>query len=568
MQVSLETGENNDSSLPLLPSSTSTSDINIHNSDSYTDPPRLPLALRLLYGLNGVTLSLPITALLYIVNTRASIPLEYLSAYGAIAFLPWSLKPLYAYLSGGRNGNVLLVLLLVTSGVSTAATALIPHGSISLCFLFGFVRGVTSAWPEFLVGLALVQHARLVPGKFESVAAHLQSEAATARNFGSTVAALCGFLLFIIVNNKLNDTTMTLLLVATGILNLIAAMIAFLFQVGSKKNTTCTTTTTRCLDLGEDDSSYVHTNVQTNSYFGRRNCVFIVIFQLAIIVLSMQGPISNITSNTFWILVVVLLLAILLSLIRKWPISSHDSSHLSVGLFLILRHAIPTCDYLMDSFFYSKLKSKPILLQTLAIVNMGVTTLSSWSYGKILAKGGSGANQCSLVFVILFTTIVSSCAVLGNLVLVAHYHSHENDITFFMLVVTIGSITAFAEEWQFLPDVVLATAASMGVHNNNDDNNDDDNDPPILLVEEEDSSTDSAERESPNITLSDSTGMLYGTLISCIDFGDQIGSWVTVPLVTMLGISRDNDWANLNIMIILTSVFELASILLLKILKQ
>ena len=66
----------------------------------------------------------------------------------------------------------------------------------------------------------------------------------------------------------------------------------------------------------------------------------------------------------------------------------------------------------------------------------------------------------------------------------------------------------------------------------------------------------------------DSTGIQYGTLISCIDFGDQIGSWVTVPLVTALGISRENDWAGLNEMIVLTSVLGLLSVLLLGILKD
>jgi hypothetical protein len=43
---------------------------------------------------------------------------------------------------------------------------------------------------------------------------------------------------------------------------------------------------------------------------------------------------------------------------------------------------------------------------------------------------------------------------------------------------------------------------------------------------------------------------------------------VTVPLVTALGISRENDWAGLNEMIVLTSVLGLLSVLLLGILKD
>ena len=59
----------------------------------------LPKPLLFLYALNGATLSLPSLALTAIVNDRAAIPVELLSAYGAVAFLPFSLKPLYGYLS-------------------------------------------------------------------------------------------------------------------------------------------------------------------------------------------------------------------------------------------------------------------------------------------------------------------------------------------------------------------------------------------------------------------------------------------------------------------------------------
>jgi hypothetical protein len=202
-----------------------------------------------------------------------------------------------------------------------------------------------------------------------------------------------------------------------------------------------------------------------------------------------------------------------------------------------------------------------MLLQIRSIITMGVMTLSSWSYGKVFANTNK-----SLMFWIFFTTTVSSCAVLGNLVLVAD--SHEINVTFFVLVVTIGSITTFAGEWQFLPDVILATASVCAHHHDDDDNDSNNYHEPLTILVVEDSQ-DSAEcTDEPPQSIMDSTGMLYGTLISCIDFGDQIGSWVTVPLVTVLGISRDNDWANLNSFIILTAALGLSSVLLLKIIKQ
>jgi len=60
--------------------------------------------------------------------------------------------------------------------------------------------------------------------------------------------------------------------------------------------------------------------------------------------------------------------------------------------------------------------------------------------------------------------------------------------------------------------------------------------------------------------------MQYGTLLSCIDFGDQIGSWLTVPLIMALGMSRENDWEHLDRFLLLSSGISLLPILLLPIL--
>ena len=50
-----------------------------------------------------------------------------------------------------------------------------------------------------------------------------------------------------------------------------------------------------------------------------------------------------------------------------------------------------------------------------------------------------------------------------------------------------------------------------------------------------------------------STNIMYGSFISCIDFGDQIGAILSTPLVTALGISRDNNWHNLDSLIFICS---------------
>lgn len=80
---------------------------------------RLPHPLPVLFFLNGATLSLPSLAMSSLMNDRIAIPLEYLPAYGAIAFLPYNLKPLYAVaisMVDLSKRHIMLALLFLGSG--------------------------------------------------------------------------------------------------------------------------------------------------------------------------------------------------------------------------------------------------------------------------------------------------------------------------------------------------------------------------------------------------------------------------------------------------------------------
>ena len=421
--------------------------------------PELPLPLRLLYGLNGVTLSLPMTALLYIVNTRASIPIEFLSAYGAVAFLPFSLKPFYACMSQHvQRQDFLLVLLLITSGICTAATAFIPSGGVVWCFVVAFLRGVSSSWPEFLVGLSLIQHAQCSQN-YSLAAAHLQSQAATARNFGSFLATLIAFGVFL--HWDLTDQVVTLLLVASGILNLLAALIAGWFRVGSKKQTgewLYSSVQEDCEALQDNDDTLAFERQSPRpsrcSKLCHENGRIVVMFQLCIIVFAMKGPIEAFASVRVWSCLMLLLVAALLfTLVSQRDGVKWQRIH-RVGLFLIARNAIPNSSYIMGSFLYSQLQSTPVLLQALSIVNMGTTTMSSWSFGKVFARYSHG---WSLLKLMAGTTVASSLCSLGNLDIVAKAQEESRSWAFHVVVFGVGAVTTFAAEWQFLPDVVLAT---------------------------------------------------------------------------------------------------------------
>jgi len=128
----------------------------------------LPLPLKMLYALNGATEGLPTLALTSLINDRISIPPSYLPAYYAIAFLPYSLKPLYAMLSNiitrttliKREG--LMVVLLLASAVMIQMTVFLQSDQIWGCFVLAFAKGVFVSWAEFLVGVSLIATARTV----------------------------------------------------------------------------------------------------------------------------------------------------------------------------------------------------------------------------------------------------------------------------------------------------------------------------------------------------------------------------------------------------------------------
>ncbi|KAL3930344.1 MAG: hypothetical protein SGBAC_011808, partial [Bacillariaceae sp.] len=180
--------------------------------------PSLRGSLAVLYGLQGVTMQLPILALLAIVNDKVAVPPAYLSAYGAICFLPSSLKPIWATISTAgmsidakpsdkmNRSQQLLVLMLLVNGLSFCGTALlIPEKGIVECFVWGFLRGVTSAWANFLTDQLLILQAMSLSSyedetlgfSYPAISSSFQSKAATYRKAGSLLGAMGTFGLFL-----------------------------------------------------------------------------------------------------------------------------------------------------------------------------------------------------------------------------------------------------------------------------------------------------------------------------------------------------------------------------------
>mmetsp|Transcript_17701 Transcript_17701/g.38464 ORF Transcript_17701/g.38464 Transcript_17701/m.38464 type:complete len:719 (+) Transcript_17701:150-2306(+) len=637
----------------------------------------LPYPLRILFAFNGAIFILPNLALMSIVNDRAAIPPEYLPAYGAISFLPWSMKPLYAYLSTLLvqkfhliQRHSLIAILLCASGLSFVGTAFVPKDGVGLCVLWGFVRGIASSWPEFLLGLTLIDTARelslgrhsntsntnvrqdereeaqyedgdIVPlalsrrwgnsdisdtsnTPYEEIASVFQAQAATSRNVGSLTAGTFTFVLFAwrhywhVINSSDEDTdqaelsnaVVTALLLLTAALPIVGTFIATKYKVGTlsrvatsmQENTKCfrqggeetvnrrvprtgryegvASSEDGCIgsipvneaesnpspplafDISESDggvSAILTERIRYEKREHRCYAAVLILFQLLLIFSSLKRPISSVTTHVAWLSVVIVLsfcLAAAMIAAAFYQAKGNDVQGVHrklsddtqvpakrLALYLLLRHSLPSSGYIMYSFLFTIFESNPVYMQCLSILGSAGATFSSWFYGRCFAKKYSSG--WGIIGIIVATTVIFSLASLLNIVT---YHaddgnSEQGGVDMFAIIAPIYFVTGVVAELNFLPSLVLATTN-------------------IVATERAPVAPAGSATSRDDCSLYDE-GMQYASFISCIDFGEQIGSWITVPIVASLDITRDNEFANLDHLILLcASIYSVSLVYL------
>ncbi|GAX11301.1 hypothetical protein FisN_15Lh230 [Fistulifera solaris] len=538
----------------------------VNDASEEPDAPTLSKPLAMLFAINGVTMALPATSLLYIVNTRVEMPLSLLPTYAAVSFLPFSLKPIYAVLSsstliGSFGRHNLISTFLLIGALSITATAWIQ--GIVGCFLIAFTNCLSNAWAEFLLGLTLVDEAPCWGPCVGVTVAALQSQAATHRNVGSLVAYLLVCLWMIIEgssndrhniswNGKLNDRIVKELLFLTGVVYIVGTVIAQIRKVGTRRGffIHANKSSYEQVDNAERDDvdNGITINMASHSTAWKRTSVrLIVLLQITILLILLKQPLEKMTAFSFWLILILLLATSWCLVIRsasrdvieKWP-RSHRT-----GLYLILRHAVPSVSYIMESFIYDAFAATaPTFLTMLSVWDMLVLSLASWSYGALFRKCHRAYTR--MLFVIVGTTTFAAVGffIANSLLMLllrtgTDDESERNHVGWSVLVsvLALKSLLTLTSEWKFLPDVILATTTAY-ISESSDD--------PALF-------TQSAWDES------DSVGLRYGSLIGCIDFGGMIGSLLAVPLVSAFGTSRDNDWANMEGLIMTASIATLLS---------
>ena len=640
---------------------------NTEGSSSLNQGATLSNKLQILYGLNGATLSLPSLAFIALVNDRVAIPIDLLSAYGALTFLPWSFKPLYGMLERmmrcklNKRRHVLLIILYLFSSISIVLTATIPKNGVVPCFILGFVRGIVTSFPEFLIDLLLIDEAKDVADKeiscstndgnitarkqtlFEKASGIFQAQASASRNFGSLIAnvTICILLLFLQFHNKdnqggsatqsqLSDPVITAILLVTSLLPLMASFVVMTdffevklghnycnsitnlmnngyekitvfassldtnfsnFEVEGRDENTIHVNNfnenaivedvitpmdkTLCATTTYNKSQKVSLSLEKWDFFG------IFMFQCLIIWSALKRMIDA-SSATLWLIgfttFTVSVFAYLIRLISiRCNSSNESSSFVSYGpaLFLILKQAIPQASYQWYSYTYYLFQTSPFYLQIISLIGISMSTFGSNIYAKFIAP-----KNINLIKIFIATITMNTCISFFYLIVSDRWNNEPEKhlLMNFLILMPITSLSAFFSELQFLPSIVLATScvqlpidSEENEHNSssniklNQENTKEESTSQLFSIEE-DSTLQSAERVSDSNSDNDdhdrSEGVQYGLYTGCIDFGDQIGAWLSVPLVSALGINR-NDWSKLSELIFICAFCNLSSILFL-----
>lgn len=588
---------------------------------------RLPKPILYLYRINGIVEALPMLATTAFVNDRIQIPVSFISAYYAVAFIPYSLKPLYALMAkiAGKKQHILLPVYLIMSALLTQRTAFLKDGQIVQCFIVAFFKGVFQSAAEFMVGLNLLlsasysidewmmnnyQEAEDTDAKFEQkrqrheiILSCYQSQAATSRNAGSLLAHILTFLVIIWKDhskhsdfaedddasdrsNPLSDTFITGSFLITSIFPLLGVCISVKTQLGRHS-----------YDSISHGNNFSQSNtdqgdcLQEVSMLGliKYDLLALLLFQAALIWLGLRNVITVATSSMFFHSVILIMCSgCTLAIYIAWKSYRSSRSNEScivddtkrtivnklqyikrVAVYLILRHATPTSNVTLSSFLYTVFRSHPIFLQTLSLASSATTMLSSWTYGSHIAQKFAALKGVKSV--IILTTMMCALWSLLFLPLITSFRKYLVDDTksiglpLKICYITFQLVASFLSELSFLPSVILSTTSTIDIDN-------------VSVVNEESEGPDYVPTDAqPNSTLERNArngpssyldhGMQYGILLACIDFGDQLSDFVTIPIIQALDIRRDNDWENIEWFVVICSILAAFSILYLRIIR-
>jgi hypothetical protein len=223
----------------------------------------------------------------------------------------------------------------------------------------------------------------------------------------------------------------------------------------------------------------------------------------------------------------------------------------------------------MYSYIYAIFgREEPVFLQFLFMIESVVSVLANWTYGHFLAESfHSGWRVVALIAVL--SVVTSLVSLLDVLVVHVANAKEEVDASLRWLVAAVSVVAYFMGQIGYMPSVILATANVVRLPKEIDKNASDSSSRESISSSEGRRSDDGIAEKVDwdcDTTVYDE-GIQYATAVACIDFGAQMGDWISVPIIAAFGIERENHWANLDKFIVLCAMLRIASVAFLYIIR-
>ena len=254
----------------------------------------------------------------------------------------------------------------------------------------------------------------------------------------------------------------------------------------------------------------------------------------------------------------------------------------------------------MYSYLYTVFENEPLFLQLMSVLKSAIGSISTYCYERFLSpychQGWSLIGLIASLDVVMGLIALLDVWVVRSVAAKMVDGEYVIDESLRWIVLIVGLVKYFWAELDYQPSLVLSTtnvysdtSSNQKRENFSSISDDEDDDRSLPLVDDFEQhppdmvatatsplSIDMYENENgmmiakkqvatsrrSNIPVI-SAGMQYASFLSCIDFGAQIGDWISVPIIAAFDITRENHWDHLDKFVILCSFLRMLRIIFL-----
>eukprot|EP00755_Sulcionema_specki_P014644 Sspe_Gene.57264::Locus_31437_Transcript_1_1_Confidence_1.000_Length_2159::g.57264::m.57264 len=504
----------------------------------------IPISVLVLYFINSWNMSFPMTANTGWLLELVKMPQDTMSSYYAFIFIPWCLKPLYAFISDqfsfrGMHRRPWLVVNSIGAAVVMVLMATKVR-SVTAAFATGFILNIFTTFTELMASAALID----VAHRDMRNAGAIQGVATTARFAGTLAATLAGLGLYPCGENKQVWSPERVLLVTAATTAATALLCPFIPE-GNPSPQPSAPSDQEEAKTDDCKFSLLEQERTNDSISALRIAGMMMSLQVVLVWIALKYKVQH----QLWWAFLALFTAIAvvsashLFASKRAVISVIKEHRTAVGaaVFLLISNATPSAAPQFSSFEYLLfMYTKPCYTVYLSLIGSASGLAASLCYGIV-------ANRGNVRWIIPATATVSSLVGLSRLYLIeaplphppssvqhpltpsATFEmlgtSHDNGcISFFGMcwepfaVAAVTSFfTSFFSQLSFVPREVLATECSPLNHR----------------------------------------FLSYAVYLSFISAGGSAREWISAPIVKHFGITS-TDFSGLKWMIIISAACNVA----------